>query len=185
MNVRLVILGLLKQRQLHGYEIKHIIEDHMGDWTSIAFGSIYFAICKLEEKGFIQKETREKSGNRPSRTIYSMTPLGGQEFRRLLIGTWQKTERHYFSFDIALFFADELAHQEIRELLERRLSEMEQDIRHLTAHRDEILSNQHIPPITELIFDHTYSHLQAEYDWLKKTYYFFHKENENGRSTHT
>jgi len=51
MSTRLVILGLLRERPLYGYEIKHVIEDHMGDWTSIAFGSIYFALGKLTEIG--------------------------------------------------------------------------------------------------------------------------------------
>ena len=54
MSVRLVLLGLLHERPLYGYEIKQIIEEHMGDWTSIAFGSIYFALDKLAE---IDKET--------------------------------------------------------------------------------------------------------------------------------
>jgi len=53
MSVRLVILGLLCDRPLYGYEIKQIIEEHMGDWTSIAFGSIYFALDKLAEEGFV------------------------------------------------------------------------------------------------------------------------------------
>ncbi len=50
MSTRLVILGFLRERSLHGYEIKQLIEDRMGDWTSIAFGSIYFALSKLAEE---------------------------------------------------------------------------------------------------------------------------------------
>ncbi|PKO14362.1 MAG: hypothetical protein CVU39_15105 [Chloroflexi bacterium HGW-Chloroflexi-10] len=55
MIVRLVILGLLRDRPLYGYEIKQVIEEHMSDWTSIAFGPIYFALDKLVEKGFVKK----------------------------------------------------------------------------------------------------------------------------------
>jgi Fe2+ or Zn2+ uptake regulation protein len=55
MSVKLVILGLLRERPLYGYEIKQIIEEHMGDWTSIAFGSIYFALDKLAKEGFVEK----------------------------------------------------------------------------------------------------------------------------------
>lgn len=77
MSTRLVILGLLRDQHLHGYEIKQIIEEHMGDWTSIAFGSIYFALGKLSEEGLIEKVATEKEGNRPSRSIYQITE-GGQ-----------------------------------------------------------------------------------------------------------
>jgi DNA-binding PadR family transcriptional regulator len=57
MSTRLVILGLLRERSLHGYEIKHIIQDHMGDWTSIAFGSIYFALKNRREVARLGRST--------------------------------------------------------------------------------------------------------------------------------
>ena len=41
MSTRLVMLGLLRERPLYGYELKHIIEDHMGDWTNIALSLIH------------------------------------------------------------------------------------------------------------------------------------------------
>ena len=34
----------------------------MGDWTSIAFGSIYFALRKLAEEGFIRDPSLPQSG---------------------------------------------------------------------------------------------------------------------------
>ncbi len=73
----MVILGLLRDQPLHGYEIKHIIEEHIGDWTSIAFGSIYFASGKLSEEGLIEMVATEKAGNLPSRGIYQITGLAG------------------------------------------------------------------------------------------------------------
>ena len=76
MSTRLVILGFLRGRPLYGYEIKQMIEHVMGDWTNIAFGSIYFALKKLTEDGFIEKAATEQEGglfndnyNYPSVTI--------------------------------------------------------------------------------------------------------------------
>ena len=45
----------------------------MGDWTNIAFGSIYFALGKLSEEGFIEKVATEQQGGRPSREVYQIT----------------------------------------------------------------------------------------------------------------
>ena len=84
MSVRLVLLGLLRDQPMHGYEIKQTIEDRMGDWTSIAFGSIYHALAKLTDEGMIEKAGVEQEGNRPSRTIYQITESGQAEFTRLL-----------------------------------------------------------------------------------------------------
>jgi DNA-binding PadR family transcriptional regulator len=89
MSTRLVILGLLRDQPLHGYEIKQIIEEHMGDWTSIAFGSIYFALGKLSEEGLIEMAVTEKKGNRPSRSVYQITESGRSEFLRLLKEVWR------------------------------------------------------------------------------------------------
>ena len=104
MSVRLVLLGLLHERPLYGYEIKQIIEEHMGDWTSIAFGSIYFALDKLSEEKLVEKVSVEQSGNRPSRIIYQITPTGEEEFLQLLRESWQNIEREYYEVDICLFF---------------------------------------------------------------------------------
>ena len=50
-NAHVVILGLLRQKPLYGYELKQIIEEYMGDWTDIKFGSIYFALSRLNDEG--------------------------------------------------------------------------------------------------------------------------------------
>jgi DNA-binding PadR family transcriptional regulator len=120
MSTRLVILGLLRERPLYGYEIKHIIEDHMGDWTSIAFGSIYFALRKLAEESFIEKIATEKEGSRPSRSVYQITEAGQAEFLRLLREVWSEMERHYFAFDIGLFFMEALPTEEAKSYLQSR-----------------------------------------------------------------
>ncbi|MGC9358039.1 MAG: PadR family transcriptional regulator, partial [Anaerolineae bacterium] len=121
MSTRLVILGLLRERPLHGYEIKHIIEDHMGDWTSIAFGSIYYALGKLEEDGFIEQVATEQEGNRPSRNVYQITKEGRAEFLYLLRELWREPERQYFDFDFALFFAEALPREEMLTYLRGRV----------------------------------------------------------------
>ena len=104
MSTRVVILGLLPRKPLHGYEIKQIIESHMGDWTSIAFGSIYFALDKLSDEGLVERASVEQHGNRPSRSIFRITGKGREEFLRLLRKTWNEVERSYFDLDIGLFF---------------------------------------------------------------------------------
>ena len=68
MSVRLVILGMLQWGEMHGYELKQHIERKMGDWTSIAFGSIYFALRKLSDEGLVERTEEERHGNRPSRS---------------------------------------------------------------------------------------------------------------------
>jgi len=166
MTVRLVILGLLRQRALYGYEIKQIIEDHMGDWTSIAFGSIYFALDKLAEEGFIEKIGVEQQGKRPSRSVYEITQSGRDEFLRLLREGWQQIEQEHYALDICLFFLDSLPLHEIKDYLRMRLTVLQETLKHIESHRGEQLSNPHVPRLAGAIFDHSLAHTQAELNWL-------------------
>jgi len=166
MSVRLVILGLLRERPLYGYEIKQIIEEHMSDWTSIAFGSIYFALEKLAEEKFVSKVEIEQAGRRPSRSVYEITQTGREKFSRLLREAWQQVERQYFSIDICLFFLDSLPLEEVKRYLQMRQASLQATLEHIYTHRDEQLSLPEVPRLAAAIFDHTLAHTQAELDWI-------------------
>ena len=166
MSVRLVILGLLRERPLYGYEIKQIIEEHMSDWTSIAFGSIYFALEKLADEKFVSKVQIEQAGRRPSRSVFEISQTGREEFSRLLREAWQQVERQYFSIDICLFFLDSLPLEEVKRYLKMRQAGLQATLEHICAHRDEQLSLPEVPRLAEAIFDHTLAHTQAELDWI-------------------
>jgi DNA-binding PadR family transcriptional regulator len=167
MSVRLVLLGLLHDQPLYGYEIKQIIEEHMGDWTSIAFGSIYFALDKLSEEKLVEKVSVEQMGNRPSRIVYQITPAGEEEFLRLLRESWQNIERQFFDVDICLFFLNRLPTAEVNKYLRARLAQLEGSLNYLKLHEKTEMSNPEIPPQAKAIFNHTRVHLQAELEWTK------------------
>ena len=166
MSTRMVILGLLRDKPLYGYEIKHIIEEHMGDWTSIAFGSIYFALDKLAEEGFVEKVGVEQKGNRPSRSVYQITDSGRKEFKRLLRESWGQLERQYFSLDICLFFLDSLPLEEVITYLRNRQNALQTMLDYIHSHRAEQLDIPEVPPQAAAIFDHTLVHTQAELEWV-------------------
>jgi DNA-binding PadR family transcriptional regulator len=169
MSTRLVILGLLRDKPLHGYEIKHIIEEHMGDWTNIAFGSIYFALGKLAEEGFVEKAGTEQEGHRPSRTIYQITTTGREEFERLLREAWRDLERHYFTLDIGLAFIETLPIEEVKGYLRERVAQLEAIGQHLEAHQAEVLAEEESPRETAIaIFNHSQVHFEAELAWTRE-----------------
>jgi DNA-binding PadR family transcriptional regulator len=169
LSTRLVILGLLRSRPLHGYEIKRTIEEHMGDWTSVAFGSIYFALQKLTEEGAIEIAATEREGGRPSRTVYAITANGRLEFHRLLREAWLAVERPAYVVDLALFFMDAMSEDEIRAHLEQRVAQLVETQEWVEQHRTETLASQEVPPQAAAIFEHTRKHLVAELSWTKET----------------
>ena len=47
--LELAILGLLKEQELHGYELKKRLAETMGSGTGVSFGSLYPALARLEK----------------------------------------------------------------------------------------------------------------------------------------
>ena len=165
MSTRLVILGLLRETPLHGYELKQIIEQHMGDWTNIAFGSIYFALRKLDEEGFIERIAVEQEGRRPSRSVYEITDEGRAEFLRLLREVWSEIERQYYAIDVGLAFIEALPIGEIVGHLKDRSAQLERILQHLAAHKAETLPLEDVPKKAGAVFDHSAAHFEAELSW--------------------
>ncbi len=168
MSTRLAILGLLLNKPIHGYELKRIIEENMGDWTNIAFGSIYFALNKLNEEGLVEQISQEKVGNRPSRSIYKVTEKGKNEFLTLLREIWQKYEREFYSLDIALAFSNYISVREIKGYIQNRIDKIEDILKYIENHKQEQLVKKEVPKMAKAVFSHSEHHLKAELDWLKE-----------------
>ncbi len=49
----MAILGLLEERDLHGYEIRRQLRDNLGILANVSFGSIYPALTRLEKIGAV------------------------------------------------------------------------------------------------------------------------------------
>ena len=49
--LELAILGLLKEQELHGYELKKRLSDTLGFGSGVSFGSLYPALGRLEAAG--------------------------------------------------------------------------------------------------------------------------------------
>jgi len=57
--LELAILGLLKEQDLHGYELKKRLTEALGPLSSVSFGSLYPALSRLERKGALEVTTVE------------------------------------------------------------------------------------------------------------------------------
>jgi len=170
LSTRLVILGYLRGRPLYGYELKQLIEHVMGDWTNIAFGSIYYALGKLADEGFVEKVGTEQEGERPSRNVYQITDAGREEFMRLLREAWDNVERQTFDFDIGLSFMSALPVDEVKEYLRKRVMHLEHTLQYLEAHQaEELADTDHVPTyLATAVFSHHRRHFQAELDWTRE-----------------
>jgi PadR family transcriptional regulator, regulatory protein PadR len=101
----LMILRLLQQQEMYGYEIVQAIRAQTGDVVSIGEGITYTVLHALEREGALKSRRLKVEGR--SRIYYSVTTRGLKRYQDLA-GTWTtlaqaiqsviKGERHASAF---------------------------------------------------------------------------------------
>jgi DNA-binding PadR family transcriptional regulator len=71
----LAILGLLEERDLHGYEIRKLLREHLGLLANVSFGSIYPALTRLEKAGAVVATDASAAAPSPA-TTHTAPPTG-------------------------------------------------------------------------------------------------------------
>lgn len=84
----LLILKTIARKPLHGWGIAKRIESLSGDGLSVGQGSLYPALHRLENQGWISAEWEESDLGRSAK-IYSLTPEGRKQLEREL-KTWTR-----------------------------------------------------------------------------------------------
>jgi len=128
----MAVLGLLKEQDMHGYELKKRLSDVFGLSSAVSFGSLYPALARLEAAGAVRVVTAATGQAAPSagpaglerresrrRKVYGITPLGATAFEELLTGS-QGGGQDERSFNLRLAFARYLPPEGRLGLLEQR-----------------------------------------------------------------
>jgi DNA-binding PadR family transcriptional regulator len=72
----MAILGLLEERDLHGYEIRRQLRDNLGILANVSFGSIYPALTRLEKSGAVVATEGSASPGSPGSGAPKAPPTG-------------------------------------------------------------------------------------------------------------
>ena len=74
-SAELLILSILEQEKLHGYQIAKLIRVHSGERLKFQASSLYPVLFRMEKRGWIKGTWVEKEGTR-RRRFYRLTPKG-------------------------------------------------------------------------------------------------------------
>jgi PadR family transcriptional regulator, regulatory protein PadR len=85
----MVLKTLEAMGPLHGYGVARRIEQISGDRLSLNYGTLYPALLKLEQEGFIASEWGVSENNRRAR-FYRLTRAGQKQLARQT-GEWEET----------------------------------------------------------------------------------------------
>lgn len=84
----LLILKTLARGPLHGWGIAKRIQELSNDVLGVQQGSLYPALHRLEQQGWISAEWRNSDAGRPAK-VYSMTRDGRQQLE-LELENWKR-----------------------------------------------------------------------------------------------
>jgi len=185
----MAILGLLEERDLHGYEIRRQLRDHLGLLANVSFGSIYPALTRLEKSGAVVAtdggtgsdplskaaapptgslsgelavlRARRSPGTRSRRgkKVYRITATGRQLFTELLADGGAADDAR--SFSLRLAFARHLAPQARLALLERRRAVLMQRLE-----ETESGARPDLDPYARSVVEHTADGVNRDINWL-------------------
>lgn len=166
-----MLLGLLKQKDLTGYEIKQYLNlSHAESWAGIKTGSIYYALKTMDEKGLISVKSVESVGNR-SRTIYSITTKGEAFFKNKLENTLSKTDLCFPSaLYTSLTFLGELPHAVAIKSINSHIKKLEEELENweIGEKLKQETQNQPLPKYMKALFKNGYHHIKANIEFLEE-----------------
>jgi DNA-binding PadR family transcriptional regulator len=120
--LELAILGLLKERAMHGYQLKKRLSDTLGGFWRVSYGSLYPALKRLLKQGAVEMVfPSEDVGRR--KNVYRITEKGEHLFAELLGAGRDAGED--VSFPVRLAFFQYLKPETRIQMLERRRAFLE------------------------------------------------------------
>jgi PadR family transcriptional regulator AphA len=121
MDVRTQCLGLLMRGPASGYELKKRIEDGpFCHFLEASYAAIYPALARLTKDGLVTVSARHQA-NRPDKKIYDITAEGRRVFLETISGPLEDDSFRSPWF-VAMYFADLLTPDRLRELIAQRIA---------------------------------------------------------------
>lgn len=159
MDEKLLLLGMLRQQQMHGYQLFEFIDRDMSACIDLKKPTAYYLLNRMAQDGWIE-ERQEQEGNRPPRKVYRLTQEGEAVFQRLLRENLAAYHAPGFADDVGLAFLDAVKPSEAQALLKQRhaaigsvLVAAEQAPRHQGS--------------LQWMIEHQIYHLKAELAWVE------------------
>ncbi|WP_240695915.1 PadR family transcriptional regulator [Candidatus Chloroploca sp. Khr17] len=160
MEERLLILGLLRSHEMHGYQLHDVLADRAITAVHLSKANAYKLLNKLAEEGLIEA-SEEREGNRPARRVYRVTLAGEAAFQAMLRQLLAAYIEPEFPSIAPMNFIGELPPAEALELLHRRRTQLGERITQLAN----IPEADRVAHLSVDFFFHVY---RVEQAWLDR-----------------
>ena len=162
--LELAVLGLLKERPMHGYQLSRELGDSLGGLWRVSYGSLYPTLRRLEADAAIESEAGDVRGARRKK-VYRITPKGEQIFLELLQESPQDTQTEDARFRMRLAFFRYLPPETRIRLLERRRQALQE---RLATIAESLRTGRRTDDYGRALIEHNRSVTESDITWLEQ-----------------
>lgn len=167
-TIDLIVLGMLKNKAMSAYDIQKQVEyRNISRWVKISTPSIYKKVIQLEDKELI-KGIATKEGNMAEKVVYSLTPAGEAEFKKLMLDISAKPINILLDFNAVIVNLMSLPSDEQKLCLnsiEDNIGSLKQQIEKNIAEKRDM---PEIPEMGKTVLQQQFMLVQAIEDWIKE-----------------
>jgi DNA-binding PadR family transcriptional regulator len=134
MKAQDVILGMLMQGPMSGYDIKKQFETVFSYFFDASYGAIYPTLNRMENQGYIVKQVQIQEG-KPNKNLYVINEKGKQQFNQYL-NSMVEPDVIRSDFCMRMYFGEYVSKAEIltwleeaREKTKSAIKQLEEDYR--------------------------------------------------------
>lgn len=160
-NRKLLLLGLLRIQEMHGYQLNQFLEEHLDFLTSLKPSTAYYTLEKMAQEGLVETRT-EQAGNRPTRQVYGITAAGEAKFQRLLRRNLARYHPTESADDIGIGFLVDLPEDEARSLLDQKRVAIQSRLHRM----EEVAERMDPDDVMHLSVARILRQLQSDLAWL-------------------
>jgi DNA-binding PadR family transcriptional regulator len=162
--LELAVLGLLKERPMHGYQLSRELGDSLGGLWRVSYGSLYPTLRRLESDAAIESEAGDVRGARRKK-VYRITSKGEQIFLELLQETPQDTQTEDARFRMRLAFFRYLPPETRIRLLEKRRLALQD---RLATIAESLQTGRSTDDYGRALIEHNRSVTESDITWLEQ-----------------
>jgi len=161
----LLLLGLLLDRPMHGYELyQQIQSEGIDGWFSVSAAGVYYSLRKLRDQGWVV-ESRQRRGGSSRKSICRLTEEGRSVFFTTMEEELASEEETYLDYDLAIYLLNRLPRGRVVPQVEKHQTFLDQQFEEVQACLDAERGNGR-SSLKLAILEHKRRFLAMERDWL-------------------
>ncbi len=166
----LVILSLLAERPMHGYEVNATLENrNIRDWAPVSRPQIYYSLDKLTKLRLISVASHDSPATGPERRVLKTTALGRERLADALESKKWVNQRVHQPFLIWLALSWQARPRIFRKQLNGRKKFLEERLAEKRATLDDVMAEVGHPHHEAVwMIELTIEQLQNELRWVER-----------------